>query len=359
MARREKIMKPGFAFGFFAALFVGLAVAAAGSSPLRSSHNPIVDENKKAQESKIAERIRKMKEDPESLFFAKSGLSPAEQERIAAKLLEDIRRATNVGGMDSPDSAKILDLARQILLSAPDTGTAQMAHWNIHVIFLTLEDEDSAGNALESYLAKYPDDAGRTLEAWDKLSVFAVRREDWGAALYYADKILEKNPDRHPLLLTKARALVKLGAAREGEMILKKIIRDAPDSVQANLADDELKALEMSSQPLELVEKYRETLNILRQFATAIATYQIGKNTLPESLASLVPDYLPRLQDADAWGNRIIYKVDAHSQKYWLASAGSDGRFDGFDQEGEYAELAGKDIIFVDSMPLFVPRILR
>lgn len=352
-------MKARWMFGVFAVFFVGSAVCAAGSFFLGSGQNPIVDENKKAQELKIAERIRKMKEDPKSLFFAKSKLAPAEQEKIAAKLLEDIRKATEVGGMDSPDSAKILDLARQILLSAPDTRAAQMAHWNIHAIFMTLEDEDSAGNALESYLAKYPDDAGRALEAWDKLSVFAVHRQDWGAALYYADRILAKDPGRHPLLLTKARALIKLGAAREGETILKKIIRDAPDSVQARLAEDELKALEMSSQPQDLVEKYRETMNILRQFATAVATYQISRNTLPESLASLVPDFFPRLQDTDAWGNKLIYKIDARSQKHWLASAGSDGRFDGFEQEGEYAELAGKDIIFVDSMPVFVPRLPR
>lgn len=352
-------MKPGFNLNIFTILFIGLAVGAAGNSPLRSAQHPIVDENKKAQELKIAERIRKMKEDPESLFFAKSGLSPSEQEKIAAKLLEDIRKATNTRGMDSPDSAKILELARQILLTAPDARAAQMSHWNIHTIFMTLEDEESARNALESYVAKYPNDEGRTLEAWDKLSVFAVRRQDWGAALYYADEILGKNPDRYPLLLTKARALVKLGAAREGETLFKKIIQDSPDSVEASLAGNELKALELSTQPEELAKKYGETLAILENLAAAIATYQIAENKLPKSLASLVPDYLPVLRDADAWGNRIIYQIDAQNQLYRLASAGSDGRFDGFEQKGEYSELAGKDIIFVDSMPWFVPYIPR
>jgi len=352
-------MKPRFLFGVMAMFMAGVFVIAAGRSPLRSGQSQIVEENRKAQEAKLAERIRKMKEDPESLFFAKSELSSAEQENIVKKLIEDIRKATNVGGMDTPDSAKILEFARQILLRAPMTISAQMAHWNIHTLFLTQEDEDSAGKALESYLAKYPDDAGRAPEAWDKLSVFAVHKEDWGSALYYADKILEKNPDRYPLMLTKARALIKLGAARDGEALLKQIIRDAPDSVQSNLAEDELKALEMSSQPAELVAKYKETLDLLKTLATAVATYQIGENKLPGSLASLVPDFLPKLQEVDAWGNKLIYKVDAQGQQYWLASAGSDGRFDGFDQKGEYSELAGKDIIFVDSMPVFVPRIPR
>jgi hypothetical protein len=189
--------------------------------------------------------------------------------------------------------------------------------------------------------------------------MLASKLEDWGLSLYYAEKFLELDSTSFPLMLTKARALVKLGAKGEGEKLLRKIAQEAPDSVQRTLAEDDLKDLEMSSQPAELVAKYGETLDLLREIAMAIAAFQISTGKLPDTLASLVPEYLQELKEKDAWGNKLIYKVDPQKQKYWLASAGSDGKFSGFDQEGEYSELAGKDIIFSDAAPIFVPRISR
>jgi hypothetical protein len=66
---------------------------------------------------------------------------------------------------------------------------------------------------------------------------------------------------------------------------------------------------------------------------------------------------LPKFQEAVAWGNKLIVLIDPKNNTYRIASAGSDGRFLGFDQKGEYSELAGQDIIFADGTPVFVPKL--
>ncbi|MGB9006752.1 MAG: hypothetical protein WCB96_13595 [Candidatus Aminicenantales bacterium] len=63
------------------------------------------------------------------------------------------------------------------------------------------------------------------------------------------------------------------------------------------------------------------------------------------------------LQEADAWGNKLLVQIDPKNNTYRIASAGSDGRFLGFDQKGGYSDLAGKDIIFADGVPVFVPKL--
>jgi hypothetical protein len=59
----------------------------------------------------------------------------------------------------------------------------------------------------------------------------------------------------------------------------------------------------------------------------------------------------------DAWGNEFIYKFQ--NERYWLASAGSDGKFAGFDQKGVYSdtekEIAGKDIIISNTGFILFP----
>jgi len=61
---------------------------------------------------------------------------------------------------------------------------------------------------------------------------------------------------------------------------------------------------------------------------------------------------LKKLLLKDAWGNDFYFKSDENN--WWIGSAGSDGLFEGFDQEGDYKHLdedgndisSGKDIIF-------------
>ena len=66
---------------------------------------------------------------------------------------------------------------------------------------------------------------------------------------------------------------------------------------------------------------------------------------------------MPKFQEAVAWGNKLIVLIDPKNSAYRIASAGSDGRFSGFNQKGEYSDLAGKDIIFADGIPVFVPKL--
>ena len=203
-----------------------------------------------------------------------------------------------------------------------------MVHWNIYDLFLFQEDYQEAGRALESYVYKYPDNEFQVYEAYDKLSVFAVDAEDWGRVLYYADKILEKDPERYPLILTKARAMIRLGEKKEGKALLERIVKEAEGTVQYNLAlmelDELIAAKDIKDPPIDpeeerkteggdeggkqdllpvavvqdplLVEKYRKTLDSIRYAVTAIQVYQLDEMKLPGKLADLVPIFIKEEQ---------------------------------------------------------------
>lgn len=341
----------------------------------------LITKNKAEQERKVQERIEIMKQDPEGLYFAKTETPLAEQKKIAQDLLKKIQALSKTEGFDYPDYDKILEHAREIFLRAPDAEAVQIAHWNIHTLFLMQEDNQEAGKALESYVYKYPDDESRVYEAYDKLCVFATRVDNWGLALYYADKILENDPDRYPLVLTKARALIRLGEKTAGKALLERIIEEDEGTIQYTLASMELDELNASMDkkepPIEpeekekteegeeakkqnlpdplLVEKYRKTLNDLNSANVAIQVYLMDYMKPPEKLADLVPTFIEKAQLMDAWGNRFHYKVDTQNNKFWLASGGSDGQFQGFDQKGTYVELKGQDIIFYNNDFVFRP----
>lgn len=59
----------------------------------------------------------------------------------------------------------------------------------------------------------------------------------------------------------------------------------------------------------------------------------------------------------DAWGNDLLYQ--SKKEKFLIASPGSDGKFEGFDQRGvyrdSYEELQGKDIIISDEGFVYFP----
>jgi hypothetical protein len=101
-----------------------------------------------------------------------------------------------------------------------------------------------------------------------------------------------------------------------------------------------------------LRDKYYRTYRNLKNIGTAIEDYIIdygkapeGKTFVYELQKDLAPFYIKILPIKDAWGNNFYYKKEA-PDTYWIASAGSDGKFDGFTQKGIYTELEGKDIIF-------------
>lgn len=70
--------------------------------------------------------------------------------------------------------------------------------------------------------------------------------------------------------------------------------------------------------------------------------------TIKEVAKVTQPFYVKTCPLQDAWGNDLIYKVDPKNPKnYWVASPGSDGKFNGFDQEGTWSpdNENGQDII--------------
>jgi len=383
-----KKLRAGPIIFFICALFVS------------SGQSDLVSKNKAEQEVRIQERIVAMKADPSCIFYARSEFSSAEQKKIARQNLEEIQKLMKVEGFDSPDYDKILEHTREILLMAPKTTAAQMVHWNIHIMYMTIDDRDSAEKALESYIDKYPDDKMRQEEAFDKLAVFAGEREDWGEVLYYADKILENTPDRYALVLTKARALLYLGDKEEGKKLLERILAEDEGSVQFNLAmmemDDLLagkydKSVQqeskedlpesdlgqrvlvkkpaaketveqkvdsekiISNDPL-LVEYYNQTMQRMKQLTMGVQVFYLDNMKLPSSLQELLEEgYAKEEHMRDAWGRPFHFKADPGGESCWIASAGSDGRFEGFDQKGYYSVLQGKDIIAYDTDFVFAP----
>lgn len=347
----------------------------------------VVAANRKAQEARLLERIDAMKADPQSLFFAVSTKAPAEQDAFAQRTIQQIQELSKTEGFDSPDYDRIVELAASLLRTAPDVPLVQMVHWNIHTLYLIQENTEAARAALESYLFKYPnDDEFRLREARDKLCVFATKREDWDAALYYAARILDEQPESWAHVLTKARALIRLGHQGMAVPLLERIIENAAGTVQYNLAVDELetlrtgrpgepadkpptrddppagkvppKAAETSGpglSPGEL-EAYRESMQRIREIATALEVSFLDDMTYPKTLEGLVPTFLRELKP-DAWGRAVRYQVDG--DRYVLGSAGSDGAFDGFDQQPRAVDEPGVDIVFSDGGFLVCPRALR
>lgn len=314
--------------------------------------------NREIQQKNLAARMAQMKADPDSLFFYKSKLTQAEQEELGASLVEEIKKLSKTSGFDYPDYDKIYEKICQILRQAPDTKFAQMAHWNIHTYYLGLmgtKDADAAQAALESYLHKYDADGFLKKEAFDKLSNFAAEKKDWGLSLFYCDQFLELKPDHYPVLLNKARALINLGAKEEGKKILKKIIAESPGSVQYNLARMELNDLAMSINPAEIRDKYSQTISLIRKVSTALEMYLLEKNNMPKSLQELIPDFLENNNLKDSWGTPLFFQSNKDGEGYYIASAGSDRKFSGYQQTGEYTRLEGQDIICQDGSFIFAP----
>jgi hypothetical protein len=103
------------------------------------------------------------------------------------------------------------------------------------------------------------------------------------------------------------------------------------------------------------------TIQDFKQLGTAIEAYMYDTGKPPEadSIEKLAEILMPYLNirtcpTKDMWGNPFIYKVEG--DKYWLASSGSDGKFDGFNQTGQYDKDDTKDIIFSDGTFTYKPK---
>jgi general secretion pathway protein G len=114
----------------------------------------------------------------------------------------------------------------------------------------------------------------------------------------------------------------------------------------------------------EAAARAREAVKIYRGIVGAVSAYpqRVARDTIvrtaralerfrgrrrkaPESLAGLVPDYLPE-EPVDPWGRPLVYERTRLGRGYVLACLGSDGEPGG---EGDAADLVVKDGAFVSS----------
>jgi len=122
---------------------------------------------------------------------------------------------------------------------------------------------------------------------------------------------------------------------------------------------------DIPGRPKVLKDKRLATMSDLKTAGVSILAFKkMNDGKLPEAksileLAALLqPRYVRGFAIKDAWGNELIYKVDdKNPQNYWIASSGSDGKFQGFNQKGtwEPKKDTGKDIILHNGRFAFYP----
>lgn len=335
---------------------VGLAVWAA----LLLAQPFSAEKNRAFQEKQYESRMAALKAETDSLYFAATGRSLKEQERIAATLVEDIKRLSAVRGFDTVDHEAVLDKMKSLLRLAPQTQAAKQAHWEIHNYYLDLLGEPDYGearDALESFLHKHENAISPALkiQAYDKLCVIARRMKDMGLLLYYTDKHLALNPGNPSILLYRAEALIALGGRQEAERILEDILRKSPGSVQYNLALELMAKANPGSADGGESANYLKTIGSMKTIATALEIYCVDQMRYPERLSDLAPMFIKTVPQ-DAWQKDFFYRAGADGQGYALASAGSDGKFLGFEQRGDYTALQGQDIVMKNAELVFSPR---
>jgi len=110
----------------------------------------------------------------------------------------------------------------------------------------------------------------------------------------------------------------------------------------------------VSPVPETLEQKLKATMSDIHVIGRVVSLYMEDYHYAPKvktikELAKMTqPFYIKTCPLEDAWGNDLIYKVDPKDPKnYWVASPGSDGKFNGFDQEGTWSpdNENGRDII--------------
>ncbi|MCP5047986.1 MAG: hypothetical protein GY940_12490 [bacterium] len=108
---------------------------------------------------------------------------------------------------------------------------------------------------------------------------------------------------------------------------------------------------------------YTDAMGTLKSIGTALESYQTDNYdnpnvaTITELKATLEPFHIKGLPVKDPWGNDFVYKY-GDKENYFVGSAGSDGKFDGFEQKGSYSvgNLTGQDIIFSNGDFVYAPK---
>lgn len=96
-------------------------------------------------------------------------------------------------------------------------------------------------------------------------------------------------------------------------------------------------------------EKYHLTCDRIATITVALdeafeEATMVPDATLAVHLKDLVDRYASDVIYKDAWGNDLLFQF-GDGAEFYVASAGSDGRFAGFDNQGFYSSLPGQDII--------------
>jgi hypothetical protein len=107
-------------------------------------------------------------------------------------------------------------------------------------------------------------------------------------------------------------------------------------------------------------KEYGYTCAALLKISDAVAQNLSEMGTVPQvssinDLKKYVERYNKFCPVKDIWGNELLYKALSETD-YLLASAGSDGVFNGFEQDGQYSEYNGKDIIIETGAWKFAPK---
>jgi hypothetical protein len=101
------------------------------------------------------------------------------------------------------------------------------------------------------------------------------------------------------------------------------------------------------------------TMDDLEGIGFTIDAYKEDTGKVPETdslekVAEVIKEYYSFRTLMDIWGNPFLYQAEGDT--YWVASAGSDGKFDGFNQTGQYDPDETKDIIFSNGAFTYRPK---
>ena len=106
------------------------------------------------------------------------------------------------------------------------------------------------------------------------------------------------------------------------------------------------------SSPPKVDKSYRQVVSDLHRLSGAMSTYSLDKGVYPERLELITEFYIgENAHFKDPWGNDYLFRVYKKDGNEYVqvASGGSDGHFEGWDQKGVYKNAppnCGKDVIF-------------
>lgn len=110
----------------------------------------------------------------------------------------------------------------------------------------------------------------------------------------------------------------------------------------------------------------KRTMGDLKAIGNAIESFMTDQYHAPEGdliieiQSKLEPYHIKKLPLKDAWGNYFLYQNGTGSDKdlYSVASAGSDGKFNGFNQKGFYYASPddGNDIVYSNGNFIYGPK---